>query len=147
VGVRRSSVPSRGSRSGQRKRSLSGEQARKDWRQGSEAARRLAVSTSGVMVASYVRERERIFLRWLENVQRLLNQPVATPPTRHGATATASANMPVRWRPIASHPWPRADRGRTERPEPVMVELAEYAAPVVLLAAVAFVLASTRPAR
>ena len=28
------------------------------------------------MVASYVRERERIFLRWLENVERLLNQPV-----------------------------------------------------------------------
>ena len=28
------------------------------------------------MVASYVRERERIFLRWLENVVRLLNQPV-----------------------------------------------------------------------
>jgi hypothetical protein len=28
------------------------------------------------MVASYVREQERIFLRWLENVERLLNQPV-----------------------------------------------------------------------
>ena len=28
------------------------------------------------MVASYVRERERIFLRWLENVERMLNQPV-----------------------------------------------------------------------
>jgi hypothetical protein len=28
------------------------------------------------MVASYVRERERIFLRWLENVERLLNQQV-----------------------------------------------------------------------
>jgi hypothetical protein len=28
------------------------------------------------MVASYVRERERIFLRWLGNVERLLNQPV-----------------------------------------------------------------------
>jgi hypothetical protein len=28
------------------------------------------------MVASYVRERERIFLRWLENVERLLNRPV-----------------------------------------------------------------------
>jgi hypothetical protein len=28
------------------------------------------------MVASYVPERERIFLRWLENVERLLNQPV-----------------------------------------------------------------------
>jgi hypothetical protein len=75
VGVRRSSVPSRGSRSGQRKRSLSGEQA-ENWRQGSEAARRLAVSMSGVMVASYVRERERIFLRWLENVERMLSQPV-----------------------------------------------------------------------
>jgi hypothetical protein len=28
------------------------------------------------MVASYARERKRIFLRWLENVERLLNQPV-----------------------------------------------------------------------
>jgi hypothetical protein len=28
------------------------------------------------MVASYVRERERIFLRWLKNVERMLNQPV-----------------------------------------------------------------------
>ena len=28
------------------------------------------------MVASYVRERERIFLRWLENVERLLDRPV-----------------------------------------------------------------------
>jgi hypothetical protein len=28
------------------------------------------------MVASYGRERERIFLRWLENVERLLNQQV-----------------------------------------------------------------------
>jgi hypothetical protein len=28
------------------------------------------------MVASYVRERERIFLRWLEHVERLLNQRV-----------------------------------------------------------------------
>ncbi len=28
------------------------------------------------MVASYVRERERIFLRWLENVERLLGRHV-----------------------------------------------------------------------
>jgi hypothetical protein len=28
------------------------------------------------MVVSYERERERIFRRWLENVERLLNQPV-----------------------------------------------------------------------
>jgi hypothetical protein len=28
------------------------------------------------MVASYVRERERIFLRWLANVERMLNQTV-----------------------------------------------------------------------
>ena len=28
------------------------------------------------MVASYARERDCIFLRWLENVERLLNQPV-----------------------------------------------------------------------
>ena len=49
------------------------------------------------MVASYVRERDRIFRRWLENVERLLNQPsIAARPSRHGATATASANMPVR---------------------------------------------------
>jgi hypothetical protein len=28
------------------------------------------------MVVSYEHERERIFRRWLENVERLLNQPV-----------------------------------------------------------------------
>ena len=28
------------------------------------------------MVVSYEHERERIFLRWLENVERLLDQPV-----------------------------------------------------------------------
>ena len=44
--------------------------------------------------------------------------------------------------------WPRADRGALKNPEAVMVELAEYAAPVILLAVVfVFVLASTRPAR
>ena len=32
------------------------------------------------MVASYVRERECIFLRWLENVERLLDQPVDRDP-------------------------------------------------------------------
>ena len=37
---------------------------------------RRAVQKGGVMVASYARERERIFRRWLENVERLLNQPV-----------------------------------------------------------------------
>ena len=96
------------------------------------------------MVASYVRERERIFLRWLENVERLLNQPVnATPPSRHGATATAFANMPAK---LPYPRWRRADRGALKDPEAVMVELAEYAAPVILLAVV-FVLASTRPAR
>ena len=42
--------------------------------------------------------------------------------------------------------WPRADRGALKDPEAVMVELAEYSAPVILLAVV-FVLASTRPAR
>jgi hypothetical protein len=100
------------------------------------------------MVASYVRERERIFLRWLENVERLLNQPesIAMPPSRHGATATAFANMQVRWRRVAPRPWRRADRGALKDPEAVMVELAEYAAPVILLAD-ALVLASTRPAR
>ena len=30
-----------------------------------------SVKTGGVMVVSYVRDRERIFLRWLENVERL----------------------------------------------------------------------------
>ena len=38
------------------------------------------------------------------------------------------------------------NRGALKDPEAVIVELAEYAAPVILLAVV-FVLASTRPAR
>ena len=42
--------------------------------------------------------------------------------------------------------WRRADRGALKDPEAVMAELAEYAAPVILLGVV-FVLASTRPAR
>jgi hypothetical protein len=96
------------------------------------------------MVASYVRERERIFLRWLENVERLLDRPVDhDAPSRRGATATPFANMPVRGPcPL----WPRADQGALKDPEAVMVESAGYAAPVILLAIV-FVMASTRPAR
>jgi hypothetical protein len=54
-----------------------------------------------------------------------------------------SANTPAK---LPYPRWRRADRGRTKDPEAVMVELAEYAAPVILLAVV-FVLASTRPAR
>jgi hypothetical protein len=50
------------------------------------------------------------------------------------------------WRRVAPRPWPRADRGALKDPEAVMGELAEYAAPVILLAVV-LVLASTRPAR
>ena len=42
--------------------------------------------------------------------------------------------------------WRRADWGALKDPEVVMVELADYAAPVILLGVV-FVLASTRPAR
>ena len=97
------------------------------------------------MVASYVRERERIFLRWLENVERLLNRPVdrdaAYKAWRDGYSVREYAGE------MAPCPlWPRADRGALKDPEAVMVELAEYAAPVILLAVV-FVLASTRPAR
>jgi hypothetical protein len=46
----------------------------------------------------------------------------------------------------APYSWLRADRGRRQRPKAVMVELAEYA-PLLILLAVVFVLASTRPAR
>ena len=75
------------------------------------------------MVASNVRERERIFLRGVENLERLLNQPVD-----RAAPGTALIG------------------GALKDPEAVMVELAEYAAPVILVAVV-FMLASTRPAR
>jgi hypothetical protein len=68
---------------------------------------------------------------------------IAARPSRHGGTATASANMQAK---LPYPRWRRADRGALKDPEAVMVELAEYAAPVILLAVV-FVLASTRPAR
>jgi hypothetical protein len=49
------------------------------------------------MAVSYVRDRERIFQHWLENVEPLHDQPVDRgAPSRHGATATVSANMPAR---------------------------------------------------
>jgi hypothetical protein len=54
-----------------------------------------------------------------------------------------SANTPAK---LPYPRWRRADRGALKDPEAVMVESAEYAAPVILLAVV-FVLASTRPAR
>jgi hypothetical protein len=43
------------------------------------------------MVASYVRKRERIFLRWLENVERLLNASrlVGCPPAAPEIVGTA----------------------------------------------------------
>jgi hypothetical protein len=53
------------------------------------------------MVASYVRERERIFLRWLENVERLLNRPVDRDQRQREAT---TESCPIDFSPTASRP-------------------------------------------
>ena len=48
-------------------------------------------------VLSFVRERERIFLRWLSEVERLLgDRVIAMLHSRHGLKATAPQNMRAR---------------------------------------------------
>jgi hypothetical protein len=51
------------------------------------------------MVASYLRERERIFLRWLEKVERLLGRHVdQTRPIRLGAIEAEEEWGKENWR-------------------------------------------------
>ena len=80
------------------------------------------------MVVSYVHERE-LHLSgtgWRTSSGCSIATSIAMSPSRHGATATASANMPAR---LPCPLWRRADWGAFKDPEVVMVELADYAAP------------------
>ena len=78
------------------------------------AGRRFIIARTAA--TSYVRERERIFLRWVENLERLLNQPVdrdaAYKVWRDGYSVREYAGERRR---IPPRPWRRADRGRTQR--------------------------------
>jgi hypothetical protein len=60
------------------------EQTRRNWDDLGPASRQHQITgagvkraVGGVMVGSYERERDQIFLRWLENVERLLGRRIA----------------------------------------------------------------------